>query len=242
MIIAVISDIHGNLEALTAVLKDIENTKAEQIHCLGDVVGYGCNPKECLELVSKNCEIKLVGNHEFMVMNLVSEKNCNSIALKSLKWTQDQLTDYEMTMLEEFELERTIENFHFVHASPHEPDEWNYILDPVQADLAFKALKTNYCFVGHSHVPLICVERTEELPRIKTGHDFVMDEDYRYIINVGSVGQPRDNDPNSCYITVDTDSLDIKYHRIEYDVSKTQQKMTQAELPEMLVDRLSVGR
>lgn len=242
MKIAVISDIHGNLEALTAVLKDIESMKVDRIHCLGDVVGYGCNPRECLELVTNNCEIKLVGNHEFMVMGLIPKENCNSIAQISLKWTREQLTDYEMTLLEEFEINRTEGSFHFVHASPHEPDQWNYILDPVQADLAFKALKTNYCFVGHSHIPLICVEMVGDQPRMKTGHDFVMDEEYRYIINVGSVGQPRDSDPNSCYVTVDTESLDVNYRRIEYDVAKTQQKMTQAELPEMLVKRLSIGR
>jgi len=242
MRIAIISDIHANLEALTAVLEDIENRNVEHIYCLGDVVGYGCNPRECLELVSKNCEIKLVGNHEFMAMNLISEEVCNSDARESLKWTQDQLTDYEMTLIEEYEIDRTVGDFHFVHSSPHEPEQWNYILDPVHTDLAFKALKANYCFVGHSHVPIICVERPDDQPRMKTGHNIVMDEEYRYIVSVGSVGQPRDNDPNACYVTVDTDSLDVNYHRVKYDVAKTQQKMTQAKLPEMLVKRLSIGR
>lgn len=242
MKIAVISDIHANLEALTAVLEDIEKLKVDQIHCLGDVVGYGCNPKECLELVSKSCEIKLVGNHEFMAMNLVSEEKCNSIARESIKWTQNQLTDYEMGILEEFEIERTDGNYHYVHASPHEPEEWNYILDSAQADLAFKALKTNICFVGHSHVPLISVERSDDPPRMKAGHNFVMDEECRYIINVGSVGQPRDNDPDCCFVTVDTESLDVNFHRIKYDIARTQGKMAQAKLPEMLAQRLSIGR
>ena len=239
---AVISDIHANLEALSAVLKDCEQQKVDKIHCLGDVVGYGCNPSECLDLVARNCEVKLLGNHEYMVLDLISENFANSVARASMEWTQKQIGDIELSILEDFTVDAVIDDLYFVHSSPRNPEEWNYILTAAEANEAFEDLRHSCCFIGHTHLPMIYLERTDKLPRVQNGHDILMDADYRYIINVGSVGQPRDEDPRASYVIFDSKTLDLKFQRVAYDIAATQQKMTEANLPKMLVERLSLGR
>ena len=242
MKIAVISDIHGNLEALTAVLRDIESRQVEGIHCLGDVIGYGCDPQACLKLVEENCDTKLIGNHEYMLLGRSSVEQCNPSAQESFKWTQNELTDFDMALIEKYEIQRKIDDVLFVHASTYKPEEWHYIVNREQAGRAFNNLDESVCFFGHSHLPTIFLEMPHELPRIKTGHDFLMDPDQRYLINVGSVGQPRDNDPRACYVVADTDTGDVYFNRVDYDVKTTQEKMANARLPQMLIERLSVGR
>jgi len=242
MRIAVISDIHGNLEALTAVFRDIESHQVEAIHCLGDVIGYGCDPRACLHLVEENCDIKLVGNHEYMLMGKSSVEQCNPSAQESFKWTQLELNDYDMALIEKYEIQRVRDDVFFVHASTYKPEEWHYIVNREQAGRAFNHLDQSVCFFGHSHLPTIFLEMPDELPRIKIGHDFLMDADQRYLINVGSVGQPRDNDPRASYVVADTDTGDVYFNRVEYDVKTTQDKMVRARLPKILIERLSVGR
>ncbi len=239
---ALISDIHGNLEALTAVLSDLEKQKVDKIHCLGDVVGYGSNPRECLDLINKNCDIKLVGNHEFMMLGIIPMEKCNNAAQISYQWTRKEITDFELAIIEEFQIQSVIENCLLIHSSPYRPKDWNYILNTEQATLAFESLREHNCFIGHSHLPMIFTEIKGEAPRLKIGHNFIMDPDYRYIINVGSVGQPRDNDPRASYVIVDTEEWDIYFNRVEYDVKTTQAKMEKAALPKVLIDRLSIGR
>lgn len=242
MKLALISDLHSNLEALTAVLQDIEKQQVDRIHCLGDVIGYGSDPAACLELVKNNCEIKLMGNHEYVVLDLVSTEHYNDAARISARWTKEQLTDYELSIIADFEMQRALDDVLLVHASPNEPDQWYYVLVPGAAREAFSHLNERICFFGHTHVPQIYIEREEDLPRCRMGHTFHPDKENRYLINVGSVGQPRDNDPRACYVTFDTDAYEVMYHRVEYDIETTQGKMSQANLPEMLINRLSVGR
>ncbi len=242
MKIAVISDIHGNLEALTAVLRDIEDHQVEETHCLGDVIGYGCDPRACLRLVEENCDIKLIGNHEYMLMGRSSTEQCNPSAQESFKWTQQELTDYDMALIEKYEMQQSRGDILFIHASTFKPEEWHYIVSREQAGRAFNHLDQSACFFGHSHLPTIFLEMPDELPRAKVGHDFLMDPDQRYLINVGSVGQPRDNDPRASYVVADTDTGDIYFNRVEYDIKTTQEKMARARLPKMLIERLSVGR
>ena len=242
MRLALISDIHGNLEALNAVLTDIKHRRVDKIHCLGDVVGYGCNPVECVELIEKNCEIKLMGNHEYLALGLADDSKYNPAALESIKWTKEQLGDFDLSIIEDYQMDASDGEFYFVHGSPYQPAEWNYILNAHQARLAFEHMRQRVGFVGHSHVPMIFLESANGDPKQKTGHDILMDPDYRYLVNVGSVGQPRDNDPRASYVIVDTDTDDLCYHRVEYDVSVTQQKMVSAQVPEVLIQRLSIGR
>ncbi len=242
MIIAVISDIHANLEALEAVLKDCDTRKVDAVYCLGDVVGYGSDPGPCLELVDKRCEVKLLGNHEYAALGLLPTQLLNQVARSSLAWTQNQLNDRHFSIIAEFTLDADYDVLHFVHASPFEPEKWHYVLTEPEARAAFGKLEGHICFIGHSHLPLIFAENPDGSIRQQVGHDFQPDEECRYLVNVGAVGQPRDNDPRACYVTFDTNEVEVQYHRLEYDVARTRAKMAEAKLPQMLIDRLEVGR
>ncbi|MEW6050071.1 MAG: metallophosphoesterase family protein [Candidatus Zixiibacteriota bacterium] len=242
MRLAVISDIHANLEALEAVLRDCETHKVDTIYCLGDVVGYGGDPSPCLKLVDQHCPVKLMGNHEYAALGLLSGQIMNSVAKESMDWTQSQLTDHDFSILADLEMDARYENLYFVHASPHEPDKWHYVLTGIEADTAFRSFDDQICFIGHSHLPMIFAKAPDGSSRQQTGHDFAPDDENRYIVNVGSVGQPRDNDPRGCYVTYDSVEREIEYHRVSYDIDLTQRKMARARLPQLLIDRLLVGR
>ncbi len=242
MRVALISDIHANLEALTAVIESIADQNIDRILCLGDVIGYGSDPSPCLELVNRTCDVKLMGNHEYAALGMLSSEYYHNDARKSAEWTHQRLTDYDLSIISTFEMDHTFEDIYLVHASPHEPQRWHYILQPEMAHLAFQHMNTNLCFFGHSHLPMIFVESPGQLPRVKAGHDFVPDRDNRYLVNVGSVGQPRDSDPRACYAIFDSKEYDVTFARVPYDVEVTQRKMKKARLPEMLIERLSVGR
>ena len=242
MKIALISDIHGNLEALVSVLKHIEKLRVDEIHCLGDVVGYGCNPIECLNLIEENAQVKLMGNHEYAILGNISTDSYTAIAKISTKWTHRILTDREFSIISDFKMRHSFDDILMVHASPYKDDYWRYILTPEEAYKTFESISENICFYGHSHIPMIFTESSNGLPRKQVGHDFDPFEESRYLVNVGSVGQPRDNDPRACFVIFDTENQEIKYHRVEYDINKAQSKMTNAKLPEMLINRLAVGR
>jgi predicted phosphodiesterase len=242
MRLALISDIHANLEALTAVLGDIEKQKVDRILCLGDVIGYGSDPGPCLELVGGACEVRLMGNHESGALGTLSSDYYHTTARESADWTHRQMTDREMSMIAEYEMEHAFDSFHLVHSSPHEPGQWHYILRPEDAAKAFSRMKGQVCFFGHSHLPMIFAETEGGPPRVQVGHSFLPDHEGRYLVNVGSVGQPRDNDPRAAYVTFDDGEWEVTFHRIAYDVGTTQRKMAEAKLPQMLIDRLSVGR
>lgn len=244
MKLALISDIHANLEALEAVLKDVETEHVDVVHCLGDVVGYGCNPVECLELVQKYCEVKLMGNHEYAALGLVPESHMNHLARASMDWTRDKLTDREISMISQFDMTAEIENGVLVHASPYQPERWHYILSETEAREAFGHFKGRVAFFGHTHLPLIFSLSQGDSLRHQTGHDIDLDieDNTRYLINTGSVGQPRDDDPRACYLVYDSVAAAINYRRVEYDISTAQAKMTEAQLPQQLIQRLEAGR
>ncbi len=238
---ALVSDIHGNLEALTAVLADIETRTVDEIHCLGDVVGYGPDPVACLKMIEQSCDTKLMGNHEFTALGLQSSGVFNNAARAAVEWTQTQLSDNDRAAMADYEIDKTFENIYLVHASPLEPDRWHYVFSEDDAVTAFKNLKTKIGFMGHSHLPLIFSEGPGDRVRVKAGHTFQIGDETRYLINVGSVGQPRDNDRRACYVVFDTDEGDVFYHRVEYDIDAAQQKMASAGLPEVLISRLAAG-
>ncbi len=239
---ALISDIHANYEALTQVLADIETQKVDKIFCLGDVIGYGTDPVPCLEAVSKYCDVKLMGNHEYAALGLISTDHYNDAAKKSSEWTKTQLSDNELSTIADFELSYSFEEFYLVHASPFKPDEWKYIIAPNAAIEGFMHFEEKICFNGHTHLPQIFTEQEDALPRCQIGHDFLPDKESRYIINVGSVGQPRDNDNRACYLIFDTAEYEAEYRRVEYDITAVQKKMTALKMPEMLINRLAIGR
>jgi diadenosine tetraphosphatase ApaH/serine/threonine PP2A family protein phosphatase len=240
--IAFISDVHANLEALQATLADIEKQKVSKVHFLGDAVGYGCEPNECVELIHKHCDIKLLGNHDFAALGLQSVECFNEVARKSLLWSQNELTERSLSLLADFELEKVHKGFHLVHASPRSPEIWEYILTSRDAQEQFECFEKSLLFVGHSHVPMMFALREGGALSQRTVSETEIDPDSRYIINVGSVGQPRDKDPRACYVTLDTKTDLLKYHRVEYDVSKAAHQIEQHGLPQALSERLLVGR
>jgi len=236
-----ISDIHANLEALQAVLKDLEKRGVDSIHCLGDVVGYGADPAACLKLVEQTCDTRLLGNHEYAALGLQSCEQFNEAARTSAEWTREALEDKALAVMADFELHRSLDDMYMVHASPFEPDQWHYIFSSNEAMQAFEHLKQKIAFFGHSHIPMILRERPGDLPSAQAGHTFCADPEVRYLINVGSVGQPRDNDPRACYVVYESEELELEYHRVEYDIAAAQRKMSAASLPETLISRLSAG-
>jgi predicted phosphodiesterase len=242
MRIALISDIHGNLEALQAVFHDIKDRSVDVIHCLGDVVGYGADPVACLELVRKKCRIKLMGNHEYAALGLLPVDHLNYDAGASLEWTRGRLGDKEMTVLADFDMQTEVEGAHLVHASPWEPDQWHYLLSTEPAIESFRHFESRLCFFGHTHLPMIFSLSSSGNLRQQVGHNFVPDEETRYLVNIGSVGQPRDNDPRAGYVIWDTDQNEIDYLRVEYDIAGAQRKMRKVDAPAMLVERIAIGR
>jgi len=241
MKIAFISDIHANLEALESVLRDIEKQGAEKIHFLGDAVGYGCNPNECVKLIEKHCDIKLLGNHDYAAMGLESTEHFNHLAQASIEWTQEKLKDKTIRILSDFDMEADFIDYYMVHSSPSEPEKWLYILNAEQAAQNFSFFTQSVCFVGHSHYPTVFISDGHGNVRERPGESMICEPGARYIINIGSVGQPRDNDPRSSYLIADTDENKMSFRRVEYDIKKTQNKMKKASLPGFLIERLSSG-
>lgn len=244
MKLALISDIHANQEALEAVLKDSEAQGVDRVHCLGDVIGYGSNPVECLNLVEAHCDVKLMGNHEYAALGLVPESHMNRLARQSMDWTRTKLTDREISLVSEFDMTAEVDDALLVHASPFQPEQWHYVLSETEARPAFQHFKSRLGFFGHTHLPLIFSLTPSDNLRIQAGHDIDLDDQdkTRYLINVGSVGQPRDDDPRACYVVYDTVEAAIMYHRVTYDISAAQAKMADAHLPQQLIERLEAGR
>lgn len=242
MIIALISDIHANLSALDAVLEKISAEKITTVYCLGDVVGYGPEPSACLKRVTDTCDIILMGNHEYHVLGLVNEQTINPVARQSANWTRAQLSETDLAQLSELDMDAHLADIYLVHASPHTPDQWRYVISEAEAGLAFDNFDEQVCFYGHSHLPMIFSKSNEGDIHNQIGHDIDLDREKRYLINVGSVGQPRDNDCRAAFVTYDTETGDVMYHRVDYDIERTQRLMREAGLPALLTDRLAVGQ
>ena len=179
---AIISDIHSNLEALTTSLEVIDRQSVDEIVCLGDVIGYGANPNECVELVRRRCRTVIKGNHEDAVGNISMTNDFTDDARAAIFWTRQQLTEQNLEYLQALPLIHTAEDLLFVHASPRNPAEWEYLLDLADASNAFRYFSEKLCFIGHTHMPAIFSA---------SGHPGNVKKDDRAIINVGSVGQPR---------------------------------------------------
>jgi diadenosine tetraphosphatase ApaH/serine/threonine PP2A family protein phosphatase len=242
MRVAIISDVHANLEALTAVIKDIETSRAEKVFFLGDAVGYGVDPNQCIALIDSLCEIKLLGNHDYVALGLDDPRHFNTVARESILWTQDKLQPSSEKILTGFEMQATFLDHFLVHATPENPRAWNYILTTEDAAGNFPFFSQNYCFVGHSHIPgVFCLNPDGNVDFMDTSFAESQPE-CRYIINVGSVGQPRDGNPAACYLLADTRERQFEFRRVPYEIETAQEKMKQARLPDYLIHRLASGR
>lgn len=236
MAIAIISDIHANLEALQSVLKSVKQYDVEAIYCLGDIVGYGPNPNECVDLVRENCEHVLVGNHDFAAIGKTDIEYFNQYAKAAAFWTRDHLTKENINYLASLPFTHQNDDMIMVHASPTNPAHWYYVLNPYDAHAEMQSFNQPLCFIGHSHVPIVYSEKDaikDTYVRFKKQH--------KYIINVGSVGQPRDGNYKVCYALYDKNNHSLDYIRLDYDVQATYSKILKEGLPAFLAERLLKG-
>jgi diadenosine tetraphosphatase ApaH/serine/threonine PP2A family protein phosphatase len=237
---AILSDIHGNLEALQAVLRDCAG-EADGVLCLGDTVGYGADPLACVELVAERAQAIVGGNHEHAVAGRLGLDWFNRYARAAAEWTRERLDNDHRAYLGALPLVTEVADATLVHASPAQPEEWDYLVTGEDGFAAFPHFATRWCFVGHSHVPGVWSlgsSGPEHLPEAVT---VSTERGRRYIVNVGSVGQPRDHDPRAAYALWDTDRGRVDVRRVLYDVEAARRKITEAGLPRFLADRLAAG-
>jgi len=240
---AIIADIHANLAAFTTVLEDIERRGgAEEIWCLGDVVGYGPDPHQCIELLRQCNHVCVAGNHDWAAIGKMDTSYFNPYAAAACHWTAQQLSRDDIQYLES--LPQVIEkgDFTIVHGSPREPI-WEYLLSTSNAKENFAYFQSKFCLIGHSHVPLVFRHNETgacSLSQFSPSTGLVLAEN-RLIINPGGVGQPRDGDPRASYAIYDTETKLIRLHRVPYDIGSTQARMIEYGLPMPLVARLNYG-
>ena len=249
---ALISDIHANMEALDAVLDDIRRANVTEIFCLGDIVGYGPNPAECLDKVIRKCPVTILGNHDQAA--LFDPDGFNPVALQAIYWTRDQLEsargsadaiNRRWDFLGELPRLHNEGDFLFVHGSPREPTNEYVFPEDIYNERKMDALfgrVERYCFQGHTHIPAVFTESREFITPEECNYEYHLGEE-KVMINVGSVGQPRDNDPRACYVILDREAKIVAFRRVEYDIDRTSKKIYDVpELDNMLGDRLKTGR
>jgi predicted phosphodiesterase len=235
---AVISDIHGNLEALEKCMEEIDSIKPDRIICLGDLVDYGAQPNECIEIVKKKSDIILLGNHDEAQIDHSLARGFGNLANISSKHTR---TIIKKEYLDWF---RTLPRYHkennilFVHSSPCDPEKYLYITCSAEARYNFKYFEEKVCFIGHSHYPGVYEFSNGEVIETEKKQ---LNSNCRYIINPGSVGQPRDANPKLSYGVFDDEKYIYENIRLDYNVEEAADKIINAGLPEMLGQRLSMG-
>ncbi len=243
MRIGVVSDVHANLEALEAVLAHLERQGPDLLICLGDFVGYGPDPNPCIDLLAPRLRAAVVGNHDVAAIGARSIEDFNLFAQEAIVWTQHALTEVSRAYLGDLPHRTEVEGLLLVHGSPRQPVD-EYILDTRTARASFVAESFRIALVGHTHQPAVFVESKHRvsaqglLPEVPLR----LRSTQRYIINVGSVGQPRDGDPRAAYVVLDTKGLAATLFRVPYPVVETQRKMETAGLPLPLIERLELGR
>lgn len=232
MRLAVISDIHANLEALTKTLEVMGQIGVDEVMCLGDVVGYGANPNECLELIRERCSFILKGNHDAAAVDLSVAESFTTSARLSAAWTYKILGKENREFLNNLPYTQEREKTLYVHATPCNPQDWEYILTEYDAKAALQCFHQAICFIGHTHAPVIFGEigKAKQIRR-----------ENKFIVNVGSVGQPRDGNPKLSFGVFDSTRWEYENIRSEYDIKSASQKILGAGLPRGLAERLWVG-
>lgn len=237
---AIFGDIHANLEAFEIVLADARVQRCTAYICLGDVVGYNANPRECLELVqSLKCPV-VKGNHDDYASSDSSLESFNPLAEAAIQWTRDQLNPSEKSWLGALPLISEIYGFMIVHATLEDPGGWSYVLNQLDAAASFSKQTTELCFFGHTHAPRAYIKDSSVvgLPF----EQLVLEPGKKYFVNVGSVGQPRDGDWRAAYVVFDAEKRTVRLRRLTYDLPKTQEKILSSGLPPRLADRLAFGK
>ena len=240
MLHAIVSDIHGNLEALEAVLADIAPHQPASIVCLGDFVGYGASPNECIERLRPMIEHAVVGNHDLAAIGKLRLTYFNQNAAAAAVWTETALTPENRAYLEGLPFSVKWRDALLVHASPAEPENWHYVLSPGEARAELDAFHEAVCFIGHSHYPGV-FDMQDDRVRYTRTPEVRLEKGHRYLVNVASVGQPRDGDPRAGYLLYDDLDRVIRHIRLEYDLAGAMKRIIDAGLPRFLADRLQWG-
>jgi predicted phosphodiesterase len=243
MRVAIVSDIHGNRHAFEAVLDAIEASDCEEMWCLGDLVGYGAEPDECVELARRHAAICLAGNHDMGVRGDLPLEQFSRGAALAARWTQETITAQTREYLNELEPVMLEEQVGMFHASPRDP-VWEYVLSALQAELCLDAQTHRVCLVGHSHVALSFCRLPGEAAsgQTRTEGEQLDLEQGEWLVNPGSVGQPRDGDPRAAWLELDLDAQAGIYRRIDYDIEGAAAAIRAARLPDSLAERLSYGQ
>jgi len=255
MRLAILSDIHANLPALEAVLADVEEAGVSELWCLGDVVGYGAQPDECTSLVAERCALCLVGNHDLAVLGELDISSFSPAAAAAVRWTQQTADPATLDFLRRLEPADETREAALYHASPRDP-VWEYVLWPDQAAECIAVQAARVSLIGHSHVALFFVMAEDRRPARRTSMELEdaargaqagagtrLDlSEGRWLINPGSVGQPRDGDPRAAWLELDTSAWEATYHRVEYEIDRAAEAIDATDLPEHLARRLYVGQ
>jgi len=237
---AIIADIHANWDAFKVVLDDIKQQKCTHFACLGDVVGYNAEPKICLDKVREMNIPCVKGNHDEYCSSEEPLEGFNPAAAEAVNWTRKQLLPEDRQWLRDIKYVRMITSFTIVHATLDGPQRWGYVFDKLAAAASFTYQNTAVCFFGHTHVPVAFIR--DNMVRGGTYSKFKIEPGKKYFVNVGAIGQPRDNNPKAAYVVYDVDEGTIELRRLEYDVASAQRKILDAGLPPRLAERLAFGR
>jgi len=238
-----ISDIHSNLEALEASLQAAERLEPYQLMCLGDIVGYGADPASCIDAIGDRANLILAGNHDLAVADVIPFDEFNPIARQAIEWTQSVLSPEDRELLSNLPLQYVDGDYCFTHASPIDPMKFGYIRALEDVAEVFNHIGQQFCFVGHTHLPVVVrmSEKTGKMEVVRDTKVYVEDH-FRYFINVGSLGQPRDNNPDACVVLLDEDEQSIEFLRVPYDITSSQEKILSEGLPSYLAERLLLAR
>jgi diadenosine tetraphosphatase ApaH/serine/threonine PP2A family protein phosphatase len=245
--VAVLSDVHSNLPALETVLAAAEEASVDQLWCLGDLVGYGADPDACTALIRERCDVCLVGNHDLAVLGALDVTAFSETAKVAVEWTREQASEETTEFLRGLDPEMERDGFGLFHASPRDPI-WEYVLSIDQAEAGLDAQPQRIGLIGHSHISLFFT-RPEDGPRhsyahgAQAGEGALLDiDDGGWLINPGSVGQPRDGDARAAWLELDTEEWTVRFHRAPYDIGAAADAILAAGLPSSLAERLLVGR
>ena len=242
MRVAVVSDVHANLPALEAVLAEIDAAGVDEVWCLGDIGGYGPDPGACVETIRDRCAVSLSGNHDLGAIGAIAIDDFNPYAAEANLWTGSVLSEADRAWLGSLPTRTTRHDVTLAHGSPREP-VWEYVVSARVALASFGCFDTEWCLVGHSHVPLVIVEPAADGTLTAfPGSGGPVEPPGRAIINPGSVGQPRDGDPRAAYAILDLEEKTATFRRTAYDIAEVQARMRAAGLPAYLIDRLEQGR
>ncbi len=241
MRLALISDIHANLEALETALADIRARAIENIVCLGDIINYGANPNECLNRVRQVVKIIIQGNHEAALVSDRVASTFNPNAFQAILWTRNQISEEDRRILSSLPFTHAEKDWTVVHGTLEMPEGFEYLFDPADALRNFPYMTTPVCFYGHTHMPMLFSQKDRHALHLTAGK-YPLSRESRYLINVGSIGQPRDHDPRLGYMIFDAEEFSVELVRLNYDIDAAAGKIKKAGLPNFLAERLRHGQ